>query len=249
MPQWYEKQVGPLPLGIWVGVIAVGAGASYFVNRKKTTAAASASAAGGGDAGATDGAFGSLPGGVGVGGVIGLPGGVPAGQVPAGGTGAGIPITDNVSWLRQAEDDLIARGNDPGLVDTALRDYLNGQVPTAAEQAIVNLALEDLGPPPFPVVTIGPSPTPIPTPTPTPVRTPTPTPTPVSSGGGGGGGGYTPPPAPAVHYLPAYPASGSYPIPAGGQCPPSSPILIQGATGYTCATQAQYTALHQYLGY
>lgn len=154
MPQWYEKEIGPLPAGVWVGVIAVGAGVSYFVNRNKKAAAATAPADTSATVPATDGAFGSIPAGVNLGGIVGLPGGIPSGELPSNPVGSTGQITDNNSWLRNAEDQLIAKGYDPGLVDTALRSYLQGNVPSAAQQAIVNLALQLLGAPPFPVTTI-----------------------------------------------------------------------------------------------
>lgn len=225
MPEWYEKQIGPLPLGIWVGVVAVGAGASYLINRKsKATAAASAPAAGSAPTDATSGAFGSLPAGVNLGGIVALPGGVPAGQTPNNPqTNTPVPITDNNQWLRSATDQLIAKGYDPGLVDSALRSYLNGYPPTTQQQSIVNLALQLLGAPPFPVLTL---PTPTPTPTPTQISTPAVTP----------------------NYGPVWPQQGPGQAPAGMICPPQAPQLVQGPTGYTCATAAQFAALKAYLG-
>ncbi len=167
MPEWYEKEIGPLPLGVWVGVVAVGAGASILINRKSKTASPTSTAPGGGDAGATgnlDGALGAGPAGVNLGGIVALPGGVPAGQVVYSGSGSNqTPITDNVSWLRSAENQLIAKGYDPVLVDSALRAYLNGQTPTTAQSAIVSLALQLVGAPPSPVLSV---PTPTPTPAP-----------------------------------------------------------------------------------
>lgn len=227
MAEWYEKQIGPLPAGIWVGVVVVGVGASILVNRKSKSSGSTASTApAAADTSAltdaTAGAFGSLPGGVNLGGVVALPGGVPAGQVTYTAPSTGSAITDNNSWYNAAADQLIAKGYDPGLVDSALRDYLNGNVPTAAEQAVVNLALQLLGVPPQPVLTIAP---------PT-----TPTPTPVN-------------PTPTANYGPVYPTEVDGQAPPGVICPPQAPVLIQGANGYTCATQAQYNILQAYLGH
>jgi hypothetical protein len=228
MPEWYEKQIGPLPLGIWVGVVAVGAGASYLINRKSKATAAATPAPGAADTGAltdaTSGAFGSLPAGVNLGGIVALPGGIPAGQTPnTPQSTTPTPITDNNQWLREATDQLIAKGYDPGLVDSALRSYLNGYPPTAQQQAIVNLALELLGAPPFPVLTL-----------------PTPTPTPATDVG-------TPATA-SPNYGPVWPQQGPGQAPAGMICPPQAPQLVQGPTGYTCATAAQFAALKAYLG-
>jgi hypothetical protein len=162
MPNWYEKQVGPLPVGIWVGVVVVGVGVSYYVN-KKSAAPKAGTAPSASDAltNATDGAFGSLPGGTSYGGVVALPGGVPSGQYGGGTTGPSTPaITDNVQWLRVATDTLIGRGYDPGLVDSALRAYLAGNTPTTQQQSVINQALTLVGSPPFPVTTLPPTNTP-----------------------------------------------------------------------------------------
>lgn len=156
--QWYEKQVGPLPLGIWVGVVAVGVGASVLINRKTAGASSAAPSDSAGLTDATDGAFGTLPAGVNLGGVVALPGGIPSGQNANNPTGTtGIVITDNNQWLRTATDKLLALGYDPGLIDTSLRAYLAGNQLTATQQAILNEALRLLGSPPFPVVSLPPT--------------------------------------------------------------------------------------------
>lgn len=53
-------------------------------------------------------------------------------------------------------------------------------------------------------------------------------------------------PAPAPTYLPAYPNGGQGQAPAGGQCAPGR-TLVQGATGYTCATGAEAGQLGAFL--
>jgi len=218
VPQWYEKQIGPLPAGIWVGVVAAGVGISYVVNRKaKGSSGASAPAT---DAltSATDGAFGSLPAGTNLGGLVTLPSGVPAGQVSyVGVPGAGstnTTITDNNSWYRQATNMLLAKGYDAGLVDTALRAYLSGAALTAAQQAVVNLALQLLGAPPFPVVSA-------------PVTNPTPTPT--------------------QKYGPIYPQSAPGVMPSDTTCPPSNPYLLQSGSGYTCLTKSEWDQFQNWI--
>lgn len=228
--QWYAKQIGPLPLGVWVGVVAAGVGVSVLVNRKaKGSGGTTAPASSDSQPSATDGAFGSLPAGTNLGGVVALPSGVPAGQVTYVDTsnpnGAN-SITDNIQWQRAAIDQLIALGYDPNLVDGAIRAYIAGQTLTPAQRSIVSLALQKIGSPPFPVFTL-----------------PSTTPPPSNNGGGS-----TAPPAPS--YGPVYPASAALPVPSGVTCPPNAPVLIISTqkSFYTCATTAQDQILKQYLG-
>ena len=71
--------------------------------------------------------------------------------------GTPAPIT-NAQWSRLALDELIAKGDDPTLVSNALSKYLEGETLSAAEQGIVNLALQVFGAPPegiIPITTTG----------------------------------------------------------------------------------------------
>lgn len=84
----------------------------------------------------------------------------PTGTGPVDATNPGAP-TDNVTWQRRAETQLIALGYDPILVDQALTLYLTGQSLTQQQGAIVSLALAKFGPPPSPPaapIVQGPSP-------------------------------------------------------------------------------------------
>lgn len=63
---------------------------------------------------------------------------------PVGGAALPSPIT-NGQWAKQAIDGLLAKGDDPSLVTNAITKYLNGAYLTAAEQAIVRLALQTYG--------------------------------------------------------------------------------------------------------
>jgi hypothetical protein len=65
---------------------------------------------------------------------------------PTGGTVRGLPgpIT-NAQWSRFAQDELLAKGSDPGLVTGALSKYLTGAGLTEAEKAVVRLALQLFG--------------------------------------------------------------------------------------------------------
>lgn len=68
------------------------------------------------------------------------PVGLPAQGLPG-------PVT-NVQWSRLVADELLAKGNDPTIISNALSKYLSGATLTAAEQAIINLALQIFGAPP-----------------------------------------------------------------------------------------------------
>ena len=86
--------------------------------------------------------------------------GHPAYPVGIGG-GLPAPIT-NEQWGRFVADQMLGRGNDPSLVNTAIRKYLDGQGLTVAEQAIIRLAISLYGNPPegvLPIISAGSSPT------------------------------------------------------------------------------------------
>lgn len=112
-------------------------------------------------------------------------------QYPVGLNAHGLPAPiTNQQWSRLAFDELVAKGDDPALVGSALAHFLAGQTPTAAEQAIINLAETMFGAPPeglIPTPGTTPPPTPAPTPVPpppTPAPTPAPTPTPAPHSNG-----------------------------------------------------------------
>lgn len=68
---------------------------------------------------------------------------------PVGLTAQGLPgpIT-NEQWARLSFDWLIGKGDDPTLVENALRKYLDGQPLSAQEEAVKNLAQQTFGAPP-----------------------------------------------------------------------------------------------------
>lgn len=91
---------------------------------------------------------------------------------PVGGFPQGAPpAITNQQWARLASDFLIGKGNDPTLVENALAHYINGTSLSAAEHAIVNLALQAFGSPPEGVLASPPPPPPGNTATPTDVPT------------------------------------------------------------------------------
>lgn len=74
----------------------------------------------------------------------------PVGLVPQGVPG---PVT-NAQWARLAADQLIAKGDDPTLVNNALNGFINGSALDAQSQAVVNAALQMFGEPPEGVLPI-----------------------------------------------------------------------------------------------
>jgi hypothetical protein len=59
---------------------------------------------------------------------------------------------DNNAWVKYATRILVARGLfDAGALDTALRKYVQGEVLTVAEAAIVSTVIREIGPAPEPV--------------------------------------------------------------------------------------------------
>lgn len=127
-----DKKIGPLPLGMWVLVIAAGLGVGWYMNRNQ----------GGNDDGVAEGQYGDV--GVGKGGPAWTPVGPTAPTDPE-------PEPSNQLWMTKAQTWLIAQGIRPTLAAMALGKYLYGQALTEQERGVVDLALEKFGPPPEPV--------------------------------------------------------------------------------------------------
>lgn len=127
------KQVGPLPLGAWIAVVAGGLGLAWYVNRNS---------GGGGGSGADSGTVdpGSAETGVGGGQMIYEP--------PQTSTVSPDTYDTNDAWGRAAVVWLISEGVNPLKAQTAITKYLGEQSMTAEEQALVTRALGKLGPPP-----------------------------------------------------------------------------------------------------
>lgn len=126
-----DKKIGPLPLGMWVLVIAAGLGVGWYMNRNQGT---------GDDL--AEGQYGDT--GVGTGG----PAWTPVGPTTPTDT---VPEPTNQLWLAKAQTWLITQGIRPTLAAMALGKYLYGQALTEQERAVVDMALERFGPPPEPV--------------------------------------------------------------------------------------------------
>jgi len=144
----FGKQIGPLPLGAWIVVVAGGLGIAYYTRRsgggKSPTVVEDTS----GDPGVGAGASGF----------------VNASPITVDNTPPG-PAT-NEEWAVKAINYLIAQGYDPNEADNAIRKYLESTQLNQQEYALVRIALAKLGSPPVPL--------PIPPPPPDPVQPVTP---------------------------------------------------------------------------
>lgn len=129
------KQVGPLPLGMWLLVGGGGLGVAYIINKGMAKSAAKAS-----EPSSTQ----LTESGVGLGG----------GQLiynpPTTGTPDATPET-NQTWGIKVTNWLVARGIVATTADNAVRKYLTGNVLAAAELAMLNLAIAQFGVPPEPL--------------------------------------------------------------------------------------------------
>lgn len=156
-----SQQVGPLPLGAWVAVVAGGLGIAFYSRQQGAQSVV--------DVPVEDGS--GVPGvGQGVGWIaVPPPSTAPPGQPE--------PVT-NEEWARNAINGLIAEGSyDAAVVDAAIRKYIESAPLGVQEYAIIRLALMRYGSPPVPLPP-PPAPPVIPPVTPTPTPTPAPPPAP-----------------------------------------------------------------------
>ncbi len=132
------SKVGPLPLGVWA-VLAGGVVGGYILwQRHKAAAVAPAPtpAASTLNGGALDNTqAGSLFTSTGA-------------SAPAS-SSSPAPITDNDQWRQAAEIALVAKGYLPTTVDDAISAYLSGAGMTPQQSAIINLAINAVGPAPI----------------------------------------------------------------------------------------------------
>lgn len=148
------KKIGPLPGFVWVLLIVGAAYAVYYWRSR---------GAGSGPAPADPALVGDNPGSVGF---------SSAGPMPGTNGNPGVtdtlPVgrpatTTNGQWASLAGNALIASGKyDPATVQNALSKYLNGGALTAAEQAIINIAVRDYQLPPEGVLPVKSAPAPAP---------------------------------------------------------------------------------------
>lgn len=134
MPDALKKMYGPLPLWGWLVVVLGGLGIAYWSTKKSGSSSSADTVS---DETVPSGAFTS------------------ADQVTTGSITGSATDTDtdvsNDTWGRNAENELLARGYDPTLVDTAIRKYLASQPLNASETAVITAALRAVGAPPSPL--------------------------------------------------------------------------------------------------
>lgn len=134
------KQLGPLPLGVWLLAVGAGGGLAYALNRNRgEDEAVPVGIVDPFDQGALAGADGAV-------------------QLPApiedGGAGwATTPVEPsrpftNAEWKQRAFVEMVARNIDAGVADAVLDKYLSGYSLTATEQGALSIALRYAGPPP-----------------------------------------------------------------------------------------------------
>lgn len=127
-----SKQIGPLPLGMWLLVGTGGIGVAYVINKQMAKNAAGAgepSTAQLTESGVGAGSAGQL--------IYTPPSTVPT-QTDA----------TNDAWGRNVTNWLVTRGISPTAADQAVRKYLAGNALTTAELAMLNLAIVQFGVPP-----------------------------------------------------------------------------------------------------
>lgn len=153
------KQVGPLPLGAWIGVVAGGLGIAWYVNKN----------AGGGSTTPQEEApiLGAEPG-------VGTGGGQFIYDPPQTGPSTSSGYETNDQWARAAILFLLSEGKNPNTATLAISRYIAEQPLNAEENALVGLAIGKLGPPPF--LPVNPPDQPPPTTNPPPTNPPPATP-------------------------------------------------------------------------
>lgn len=136
MGKGLKKQIGPLPLGVWIAVVLGGFGVAYIINKRSSGTAPADSAPGD---------FGSATGGTGTGGVS-----TWAANTPPSSPSTSM-ISTNVQWEQAASDYLLNIGSQPDIVDSAMRKYLFNQPLSLQEQSMINAAIRMFGLPPEPL--------------------------------------------------------------------------------------------------
>lgn len=123
----FTKQVGPLPVGVWVILVVGGLGMAYYFSKNQTVTpepdpvSETTPQTGVGNAGEAD--------------------------VTAPVTGQPT-YTTNEEWGTAALNWAIARGYDPNLADTAIRKYLSAAKIDTREAAVISDVLRYVGAPP-----------------------------------------------------------------------------------------------------
>lgn len=125
-----KKQVGPLPIGIWIIVVGSALVLAWYINSRRKAAAS----------GETEGADGEIV----------LQGGQAPSMFLPSGPPSQEPILTNEAWAIKAVGYLIGKaGTDPYSAQAAVRKYLQGEDITQAEKAYIDDVLKNIGPPPI----------------------------------------------------------------------------------------------------
>ncbi len=160
------QQIGPLPLGAWIGVVGTGLGVAYWTRSQSPAASPESYDSTGGGGLTTDGSGLVGEDGVGIGpGWVAVP---PPTSAPVD-----TPPQDNDEWGRLAINYLIAQGYDAARSQSAIGHALQGTAMSVTEYALWGIALRKLGAPPYPVDVVPPVNVPgpvIPTPKPPPPK-------------------------------------------------------------------------------
>lgn len=125
------KQMGPLPLGAWIVVVAGGLGIAYYT--KTHAAPADPTIDTSGQPGVGDGSVG---------------GWVPTSPNTSdtGNAASNTAPTTNEEWAYQAKQLLIGLGYPATTVSSAIDKYVNGLTPSIQEYTLVGIALAKIGP-------------------------------------------------------------------------------------------------------
>lgn len=130
------KQIGPLPLGVWLGVGAGGLALAYFINKRMAVNAATASKEPSTTQLTESG--------------VGLGGGQMIYNPPVTGSADATP-ENNSSWGIKATNWLVSKGIVATDADQAIRKYLSSLPLSATERGMVNLVIGQFGVPPEPL--------------------------------------------------------------------------------------------------
>lgn len=150
----FGRRIGPLSVGAWALAGAGGLVLAVLINRRRSSSGNTGTTGEGADAAAADAAAGYLP----LGSGFTVPGGG-AGATGPSGTSTSTPPTGtdpkgyetNEAWKRAALAALIAKGYPAIVADDALARYLESQQLTSQQAALVNEALQLVGPAPVPM--------------------------------------------------------------------------------------------------
>lgn len=124
-----KKQVGPLPVGVWIAVIGGALLISFYLRRKSAATTANGTSTTAPSALVYTGTGGTD---------------TPSTTVPTTGSG----FQTNEAWAQAAKQYLISQGVDSKAASDAVDLYINAQMLDATQNARIAVAIRALGPPP-----------------------------------------------------------------------------------------------------